>query len=97
MYTVTSQEAAEYNCPAPGNESGEEKGASLGTRPRMVQKGSVLQCTGRLCGYDSWFELAAPFAELEFDTRRKKKGKRNLIAATHFWVCDMLSRFAEIH
>ena len=75
VYTVTSQEAAEYNCPAPGNESGEEKGATLGTRPRMVQKGSVLQCTGRLCGYDSWFELAAPFAELEFDTRRKKERK----------------------
>ena len=73
VYTVTNQEAAEYNCPAPGNESGAEKGTNLGTKPGMAQKGSVLQFTGRLCGYDSWFELAALFSELEFDFRRNKK------------------------
>ena len=69
VYTVTNQAAGEYNC----NESGAEKGATLGTKPGMAQKGSVLQFTGRLCGYDSWFELAAPFSELELETRRKKK------------------------
>lgn len=73
VYTVTNQEAAEYNCLPPGNESGAEKGTTLGTKPGMAQRGSVLQFTGRLCGYDSWFELAAPFSELEFETRRKKK------------------------
>jgi len=52
VYTVTNQEAAEYNCPAPGNESSAEKGTTLGTKPRTIQKGSVLQFTGRLCGYD---------------------------------------------
>ena len=63
-------EAAEYNCPR-GNESG-EKGTTLCTKPLMAQKGSVLQFTGRRCGYDSWFELAAPFSELEFETRWRK-------------------------
>ena len=73
MYTITNQAAGEYNCTAPGNELGAEKGATLRAKPVMARKGSVLQFTGRLCGYDSWFVLTAPFSELEFETCSRKK------------------------
>ena len=71
LYTITSMEAAQYNCPdAPSNESSAERRATSGTKQGMAQKGSVLQFTGRQCGYDSRFE--PPFLRLAEETKVSK-------------------------
>lgn len=49
VYRV-SQDTARYTCP-----DNKFPGATLGTA--QGQRGTVLQFTGRQCGYDSWLEL----------------------------------------
>lgn len=61
VYRV-SQDTARYTCP-----DDKFPGATLGTPPG--RRGTVLQFTGRQCGYDSWLEVLE--SEIQLNSERK--------------------------